>query len=256
MANVWDGLAESYVDAMSRSVKGKVRVHLLHRQLLDHLPAPPVPVVDVGGGAGHQSLPLARLGYSVTIVDQSPAMLAKAEERLAGESPEVRDRVRLVESGAVEAPDTLGGKEFAAVLCHGVIIYVADAEPVIAALCRLAAPDGVVSIAAMNAETLAVRPALEGRWTDALAAFDADGEESGALGVPTHGHTVDGLTTDLARYGVRQEAWYGTWLFTDGWNGADPPGELADILAVEWEASHRDPYRQLSRMFHLIGRKS
>jgi hypothetical protein len=34
------------------------------------------------------------------------------------------------------------------------------------------------------------------------------------------------------------------------------PGELADILAVEWEAGRRDPYRRLSRMFHLIGRKN
>jgi S-adenosylmethionine-dependent methyltransferase len=255
MTDVWAGFAESFVDMMTASVKGKVRVNLLHRQLRDHLAEPPAAVVDVGGGAGHQSLPLARLGYQVTIVDQSPAMLAKAGERLAGEPPEVRERVRLVESGAAEAPDALGGKEFAAVLCYGVIMYVEDAEPVVAALCRLAAPGGLVSIATLNAETLAVRPALEGRWADALAAFDEAGEASGALGVPTHAHTVDELAADLDRYGVRQEAWYGTLLFTDGWTGAEPTGELADILAVEWEASHRDPYRQLSRMFHLIGRK-
>ena len=32
----------------------------MHRQLLEHLPPPPATVLDVGGGAGHQSLPLVR----------------------------------------------------------------------------------------------------------------------------------------------------------------------------------------------------
>ena len=37
---------------------------------------------------------------------------------------------------------------------------------------------------ALNARTLAVRPALERRWADALAAFDATGEV-GVLGTDT-----------------------------------------------------------------------
>ena len=32
--------------------------------------------------------------------------------------------------------------------------------------------------------------------------------------------------------------------------------QLAAIAAVELEASRRDPYRQLSRPFHLVGRKA
>jgi hypothetical protein len=31
--------------------------------------------------------------------------------------------------------------------------------------------------------------------------------------------------------------------------------QLAAAAAVELEASRRDPYRQLSRIFHLVGRK-
>jgi S-adenosylmethionine-dependent methyltransferase len=33
------------------------------------------------------------------------------------------------------------------------------------------------------------------------------------------------------------------------------PGDIRQVAAVEWEASRRDPYRQLSRVFHLLGRK-
>jgi ubiquinone/menaquinone biosynthesis C-methylase UbiE len=49
-------------------------------------------VLDVGGGAAHQSLPLARLGYDVTVRDPSPAMLARAEKRLTAEPDDVRRR--------------------------------------------------------------------------------------------------------------------------------------------------------------------
>ena len=76
----WAAVADQFVRSMSTSVKGRVRVHLVHQHLLAHLPAPPAAVVDIGGGAGHQSLPLARLGYEVTIVDPSAAMLAKAAD--------------------------------------------------------------------------------------------------------------------------------------------------------------------------------
>lgn len=95
--DTWAAVADDFADGAYASVKGRVRTHVLHRQLLEHLPAPPASVLDVGGGAGHQSFPLARAGYDVTLLDPSAAMLAKARQRL----PEaLRDRVTLVEAKA------------------------------------------------------------------------------------------------------------------------------------------------------------
>jgi hypothetical protein len=107
----------------------------------------------------------------------------------------------------------------------------------------------------LNARTLAVRPALERRWADALAAFDASGEV-GVLGTDTRGDTVEDLSDLLRRHDVTPEAWYGVWLFTD-WMALPPDGtDLAAVADVELQASLRDPYRQLSRAFHLVGRRS
>ena len=50
------------------------------------------------------------------------------------------------------------------------------------------------------------------------------------------------------------EAWYGVWLFTDWMDVSADPGEVRAVAAVELEASRRDPYRQLSRVFHLVAR--
>ena len=107
---------------------------------------------------------------------------------------------------------------------------------------------------ALNAHTLAVRPALERRWADALAAFDASAE-IGVLGTPTRADTVERLSQLLRQGGVDPVAWYGVWLFAD-W--LELPVETTDVQAVagvELQASLRDPCRQLSRVFHLVGHR-
>jgi S-adenosylmethionine-dependent methyltransferase len=251
----WAALAEPFVEGAYATVKGRVGTFVLHRQLLRHLPAPPATILDVGGGAAHQSLPLARLGHHVTVVDPSAAMLAKAEQRLAAEPAEVRDRVHLVEADGREADRATGGERFGAVLCHGVLMYLDDPAPMVQALCRSVEPGGLVSVMALNAGTLAVRPALERRWADALAGFDAV-REVGVLGTDTRADTLEGLSALLRRGGVEPDAWYGVWLFTDWLELPVETTDVAAVAAVELEASLRDPYRQLSRVFHLIGRAS
>jgi SAM-dependent methyltransferase len=252
----WDRLGERFVDDHYGSLRGRVRTHVIHEHLLARLPPPPATIVDVGGGAGHQSIPLARLGYDVTIVDPSPAMLARAQRQLSPEDPDVAGRVRLVEAAGQDAPAVLGGETFGGVLCHGVLMYLDDPAPVVDALCRLAGPGGVVSIVAKNVEVMAVRPALEGDWATSLAAFDGDRQING-LGLDTRGDRIEDLESLLAGRGVEPVAWYGVRLFTDGWTrdrpATDPEGL---VLAVELEASRRDPYRRLSRLFHLLGRRS
>jgi SAM-dependent methyltransferase len=249
----WAALADRFVEGHYGSLRGSVRTHVIDHHLRWHLPPPPADLVDIGGGAGHQALPLARDGYRLTIVDPSQAMLARAGQLRFGETEEVRARIRLVEATGEAAPQALGSQHFAAVLCHGVLMYVDDPAPLVSALAELAMEGGVVSIVAKNARTLAVRPALAGDWREALSAFDADRQVNG-LGVDTRSDTVEGLTERLAACGVDAVAWYGVRLFTDGWSPDRPASEAGeDVLAVELEASHRDPYRQLSRLFHLIG---
>ncbi len=102
---------------------------------------------------------------------------------------------------------------------------------------------------------LAARPALEGDWATALAAFDASHQING-LGLDTRGDHVADLSALLAERSVEPIAWYGVRLFTDGWSPDRPPTDPEDlVLAVELQASRRDPYRRMSRLFHLLGRR-
>lgn len=254
--DAWAPLAARFVDGHYGSLRGRVRTHVIDRHLREHVGAPPVRVVDVGGGAGHQSIPLAREGYDVTIVDPSGAMLERAERRLAQESDETRRRVTLVHASGQEAPERLEHERFGAVLCHGVVMYLDDPHPMIDALVDLAEPRGVVSIVAKNVEALAVRPALAGDWGAALRMFDSERDVNG-LGLDTRADSVGGLSAALEQRGVEPLEWYGVRLFTDGWTPDRPADDPeADVLAVELEASRRDPYRGISRLFHLVGRKA
>jgi ubiquinone/menaquinone biosynthesis C-methylase UbiE len=258
--DTWAGLADKFADEAYASVKGYVRTYVLHQHLLEHLPDPPARVLDVGGGAGHQSLPLVQAGYEVTLLDPSQAMLDKAQQRLERLPAEEQRRVTLLQADGENADQAVDGRRFAAVLCHGVLGYLDQPDTLVDQLCRCAADGGVVSIMTGNAKAMAVRPALERRWEDALAAFDAR-TEIGVLGVPGRADTVEELSELIQSHGVEPVRWYGVWLFVDWleFSGAelDPSDskQLAGTAAVELEASRRDPYRQLSRVFHLVGRK-
>jgi S-adenosylmethionine-dependent methyltransferase len=259
--DAWAALVTRFADDAYASVKGYVRTFVLHHHLLEHLPSPPATVLDVGGGAGNQSFPLAQAGYDVTVLDPSPAMLDKARERLQRLPDEAQRRVTLLDGDGLRADEVVNGARFDAVLCHGVLGYLDDPEALVDQLCRCAAADGgLVSIMTGNAKTTAVQPAMERRWEDALAAFDTR-TGVGVLGLPARADTVEEVSRFLRSGGVEPVRWYGVWLFVDWFEFSGvqlDPGdskEVAAIAAVELEASRRDPYRQLSRVFHLVGRK-
>jgi ubiquinone/menaquinone biosynthesis C-methylase UbiE len=91
----WDKHARRF-DAWYARFEGVVE-HAVDWQLLSrYLPRNrKARILDAAGGTGRITLPLAKLGYSVTLCDISPGMLAVAREKLVRAA--VRDRVDLVE---------------------------------------------------------------------------------------------------------------------------------------------------------------
>lgn len=115
--------------------------------------------------------------------------------------------MEVVEAAGEDAWGAAGGRRFDGILYHGVLMYLDDPAPLVASLCTCTAPGGLASIVALNARTMAVRPALEHRFGDALARFDATGEQ-GVLGVTTRADIFENLSRLLVVHGVTPEAWY------------------------------------------------
>jgi len=104
--------------------EGQLRFDLAFANLREFLPQPvhsPC-ALDVGGGTGAAAVGLARLGYQVTLLDSSPAMLdiAGRAAREAG----IAERITLQHSDASRVADLFRPGTFDVVLCHNILEYV------------------------------------------------------------------------------------------------------------------------------------
>jgi 2-polyprenyl-3-methyl-5-hydroxy-6-metoxy-1,4-benzoquinol methylase len=91
----FEGKAEWFDEGYRTSAHGRLRLQLVMARLMATLPPPPARILDAGGGTGAFAVPLARLGYDVTVLDSSAEWLEVARRSVAGSAePERRLRVR------------------------------------------------------------------------------------------------------------------------------------------------------------------
>ncbi|MBZ6081349.1 class I SAM-dependent methyltransferase [Streptomyces olivaceus] len=210
-------------------------------------------VLDVGMGQGTQALRLARAGHQVTGVERDTAMIATAREALAGQPEGIRERMRIVEGDGRDTGVHFLPGSFDVVLCHGVLMYVEEPDPLLAGLARMLAPGGLLSLLVRNADALAMRPGLHGDWTGALAAFDTTAYRN-RLGADVRADRLATLTAKLAGIGAPLHTWYGVRVFTDtAPDGTAPPDDADALLAAEERAGRTDPYRGIAALLHLCG---
>ncbi|GGS21561.1 methyltransferase domain-containing protein [Streptomyces griseoviridis] len=228
-------------------------------------------VLDVGMGRGVQALRLARAGHQVTGLEQDAVLIGAAREALAGQPPGIQDRMRIIEGDSRDTGVHFLPGSFDVVLCHGVLMYVEEPDPLLAGLARVLAPGGLLSLLVRNGDALAMRPGLTGRWADALAALepaaqvprsrtDPDEEPPLRAGATVRADRRAALTATLAGIGAPLHAWYGVRVFTDTAGATDPaadgaalPDGLETLLAVEERAGRTDPYRGVAALLHLCG---
>jgi SAM-dependent methyltransferase len=191
-------------------------------------------------------------------IDTDEQMLAAFRAQLESEDPALAARVE-VRSGRVEdVAATFGSDRFDVVLCHGVLMYLADPEPAVRALAATLRPGGVLSLLARNHAGIAMRAGHRGRWAEALAALRGDVSYVNELGVSARADTVESLSALVRTVGLEPGSWYGIRVLSDmaTLDAAPPPDEtLGDLLAAEELAGRTDPYRAVAPLFVLIARR-
>ncbi|MFG2793092.1 class I SAM-dependent methyltransferase [Streptomyces sp. NPDC048419] len=210
-------------------------------------------VLDVGMGQGTQALRLARAGHQVTGLEQDATMVAVAREALAGEPEGIRERMRIIEGDGRDTGVHFLPGSFDVVLCHGVLMYVEEPDPLLAGLARMLAHGGLLSLLVRNADALAMRPGLSGDWPAALGAFDTV-SYTNRLGLDVRADRLKTLTATLTGIAAPLHAWYGVRVFTDtAADGAQLPADVETLLAAEERAGRTDPYRGVAALLHLCG---
>ncbi|CAM5716017.1 methyltransferase domain-containing protein [Streptomyces violaceorubidus] len=182
-------------------------------------------------------------------------MIAAAREALAGQPEGIRERMRIIEGDGRDTGVHFLPGSFDVVLCHGVLMYVEEPDPLLAGLARMLAPGGLLSLVVRNADALALRPGLAGDWTGALAAFDTD-TNMDAAGLNVRADRLDALEAKLAGIAAPLHTWYGVRVFTDGLPGdlgLPAADDLEALLAAEDRAGRTDPYRTIAALLHLCG---
>ncbi len=136
----WDERAKRY-DAYYGTLRGAVQ-HYVDWELLErHLPQDrKARILDAAGGTGRITLPLAKMGYSVTLCDISPGMLEVARQKLLREG--ILDRLEILECNVceLEFPD----KSFDFVLCWG------GTSEAVGELIRVTKRGGTISVFLVN----------------------------------------------------------------------------------------------------------
>lgn len=252
--------AELWLDRLG-SVRDIVRQELAYRFLGAHLPASqafgrPLRVLDAGCGQGTQGLRLAAAGHDVTGLDLDARMLAAFDEAIARCDAPVRDRVRLVLGAVDDAPRLLPPASFDVVICHGVLMYLDDPAPAVAALAGMLRPGAVLSLLARNQAGIALRAGFRGQWGESLAALHGGTSYVNELGVTARADTVAELSSLVAAHGLDLLGWYGIRVLSDTAT-LDATASHEDLelrLAAEEMAGRTDPYRSVAPLVQLVAR--
>ena len=111
----WNKRAERY-DEYYKDFKGAVEQYVEWEILRGHLPKHrDANILDAAGGTGRITLPLAKMGYSVTLCDISPGMLNMARQKLQKEG--ILDKVDILECDVCKLQ--FADESFDFVLCWG-----------------------------------------------------------------------------------------------------------------------------------------
>jgi SAM-dependent methyltransferase len=174
----WGQAADGY-DAWYRRFEGAIENEVDWRLLRRHLPQDTdATVLDAAGGTGRIALPLAQLGYHVTLLDISAHMLAVAKRKLTHEG--LAERVKLLKGDVRSLP--LADDSFDLLLCWD------GGGQALPELARVARPGGWLSVFLENAPHTVTHPSgISGRATPG----DLSEMASRVLEADATRHTVD-----------------------------------------------------------------
>jgi S-adenosylmethionine-dependent methyltransferase len=212
-----------------------------------------VQVLDIGGGTGGFAVPLAELGYSVTVVDPSPDALAALERRAAetGTQPLVRG----VQGDAGGVVSLVGPAAVDAVVCHSVLEVVDDPADALAQIAAVVRPGGIVSVLAANRVAAVVARVAAGRLADARELL-ADPHGGGGAGDPlARRFTMTELELLISQAGLRPRISHGVRVFADIAPAVlldTDPRAVEDLIALEQAAAEDPAYATIATGLHVL----
>lgn len=159
------------------------------------------PILECGCGTGRILLPLARAGFNLTGLDNSPAMLAIAQDKLSREAPQVQAKVTLLQGDMTQTK--VDGRFALIIIPYNTLLHLAPTQvkQTFLNLRHHLQPNGRLYLDLINPFTIAQTPndrmlTLEQSFTD-----------------PANGHSV--LQFASSWLDDAQQTLHITWIYDD-----------------------------------------
>jgi S-adenosylmethionine-dependent methyltransferase len=236
---------------------GRIRFAVVRNTLtwqVDELGEGPLRILDVGGGDGRDSLPLAQLGHEVTVLDPSTGML----RALRSSADELGvTGVRAVE-GSVHELDALVGSGYDLVLCHFVLQYRPAGLTDLRRLAGALRPGGRLSVIAPNPAGAVLSQLVRKGPAAALSELDRETSETVTFQQQVRKIDAAQMAEDLAAIGLEVVAEYGARCANDlvlDDSMKHDPEFYADLERLELALCDREPFKRVGMIWQLVARK-
>jgi S-adenosylmethionine-dependent methyltransferase len=226
--------------------------------LKKHLPQKPLRILDAGGGSGADSIPLAREGHSVDLLDYSPEMLKVAKENIEREKLQAKIRYHAGDVSQLER--TFPQPQFDVVLCHNVLQFVGDVPTLLRSISKTLVPGGFLSLISGNWYTIPYRAAFMTKDLDkALELIGSRTARNVIFNTTVTEYSADEIKEMLPGAGLAFDAHYGIRCITDYWSDNETklkPEVWEKIVKLEYALTDRYPYNLLARFWQIVAHKT
>jgi S-adenosylmethionine-dependent methyltransferase len=226
--------------------------------LMKHLPQRPLRILDAGGGSGADSIPLAREGHSVDLLDYSPEMLKVAREN--AEREKLQAKIRYHAGDVSQLERTFPQPQFDVVLCHNVLQYVADVPNLLSMLSKVLLPGGILSLISPNRYSMPYATAfLFKNLDEAFRQIDVRTYQNLIFKATVTEYSPEEICAMLPDANLSFDAHYGIRCITDYWGDNETklkPEVWKKIVKLEYALTDRYPYNLLARFWQIVAHKT
>lgn len=252
---IFDGLAQRFQRSIYDDPRGAIRLAILQDDLtplVTRRDAPPLQVLDAGGGLGQMSIWLARQGHQVVLAEPSSEMLQRAEAAIEQEG--LQDNIHLLQSSVQDLVQQ-GCGPFDLIVFHAVLEWLAQPREVLEQLLCCLQPGGWLSLMFFNHHSSVMRRLIAGDLaTVREGRIASDGKQGLAPISPLKPEEVQGW---LQALGMTLETWSGVRCFYDYmYRDVRKQADLEQVIPLERLYSRQEPWRSLARYQHMLCRSS
>lgn len=252
----FDNIADKFEQKIYQSDKGQIRLEIFNRDLHETIPdfaSGGLHILDAGGGAGHMALCLAQQGHHILLAEPAAEMLHKAQQKI--DAQQLNAHISLLQTPV----QTLGqhlpaGQQFDMIVFHAVLEWLLYPQETLAQLMRFLKPGGYLSLAFFNKHSLVMQNIVKGNFDKVLKKHFRGRRKSLTPTNPQQPEDVYQWLTDLDMALLRKT---GVRLFHDYVDKSiDKQAGREQLLQLEHEYCHQEPYINLARYIHVIAQKS